>query len=133
MKGCASGPQPADEISNSRGCWEKVSVSHQTGAMGNLDETISAISAEWELETGFLGILHYAVFDVPSSERFLDELRAVPAQTDDLIRRDLVRLLWMIPQVLNHQRGYVEDADGRPLALLIAAVENELTRIFGMP
>jgi len=65
--------------------------------MENSAEVIARLEQEWDLETGFLGLLREGAFDAQKLNRLLDTLRGISYRDDDTIYRRIVSLLWSIP------------------------------------
>jgi hypothetical protein len=68
-----------------------------------IPESIAALEAEWELESGFLGKLRTGHFDAKAAHRLYEVLAKLPFEGDRLDAR-LVALTWYIPTFVSWQR-----------------------------
>lgn len=95
--------------------------------MGDLEK-------EWNLESGFLGMLRRGHFDEAAYERLLATLRRVQTPPDKLSAR-FVALTWYIPIFMTWQRDRCVAAgygDGR-FDNAVSTVTSSLEDILGVP
>ncbi|MDB5033811.1 MAG: hypothetical protein JWQ98_1052 [Chlorobi bacterium] len=72
------------------------------------EEMIDTIGAEYEIPNGSLYKLRQGEYDQEGLERLLAKLRMIHL-TGDMIRRDLVSVLWYLPLFISYQRERVEE------------------------
>jgi hypothetical protein len=99
-----------------------------------MDEWVSALEREWDAETGFIGMLRFGTYQPDAFERMMVVLQSIDVADREYIPRDLIRLLWMIPMVMEGQQPhFARQPERKNLEPSVAAVQNELQRILGVP
>jgi hypothetical protein len=105
-----------------------------------LQEAIEQLDKEWELETGFFGLLRSGVFDQEGAERVISVLQALASDVSQdrapgILDRRLVELTWFMPLFMSWQRRRIEQLGGdlRAFDDTMDAVESLLIRILGVP
>jgi hypothetical protein len=96
---------------------------------------IRAIEAEYDPDSGFLGLLRQGIFDPAGFERLITLLESVKLSNQSLINRRLVALLWMIPTFMSWQEPRVAERGGDIVQLQhrIDKVQTLLYPILGVP
>lgn len=100
-----------------------------------IDELVAKINDEYDLDHGFIGIARAGRLDEPALARLLTLLHECPGVGDGQIDGRLVRLLWLMPWVVEWQVQRLE-GEGKPVDGLRRAgdaIFKELERIFGVP
>jgi len=69
----------------------------------NLETTIENLEREWDLESGFIGLLRGGTFDKAALARFVSVLEQIELPTERVIDRRLVSLLWLVPLMMEWQ------------------------------
>jgi hypothetical protein len=105
-----------------------------------LQEAIQQLDKEWELETGFFGLLRSGIFDSEKADTVVSVLQSLAShasQNDvpDVLDRRLVELTWFIPLFMSWQRPRIEQKGGdlRTLDDTADAIVSLLQRILGVP
>ena len=99
--------------------------------MKDLEKIVAAIESEW-LESGFLWKLRDGEFDIDGYTRLKKQLIAINQQDDRVesyINRDLVKLVWFIPQFMEWQIDRVVQAGSDPS--IISHACSEMREIVG--
>ncbi|MDQ5824263.1 MAG: hypothetical protein M3441_08625 [Chloroflexota bacterium] len=101
---------------------------------------IEQLDREWELETGFFGLLRSGTFDQERADKVISILQVLASDvsqdsTADALDRRLVELTWFIPLFMSWQRGRIEQLGGdlRGFDDTVDAVVSLLQRILGVP
>lgn len=98
-------------------------------------ELVRLLEAEYDTETGFVGLLRSGKFDEMALDRLLSVLRQVEPRGITIDRR-LVSLLWWIPWVIEWQGQRLDRERHREEAERVRrahdAVFKELERILGV-
>lgn len=85
---------------------------------------------------GFFWHYRNGKFDPHRAARAIEVLRSIrPDEFGDALPREVVRLLWWIPRILEWNRERVADggADIEAVEATIGAIEEEMNRILGVP
>jgi hypothetical protein len=105
-----------------------------------LQVAIEELDKEWELETGFFGLLRSGKFDQERADKVFSVLQAlaVGASEDSapaILDRRLVELTWFMPLFMSWQRWQIEQLGGdlRAFDDTVDAVVSLLQRILGVP
>lgn len=100
----------------------------------NLEDLITELEQEWDLETGFLGVLRYGQFHLDKLERLVSCLERIPP-FEEFVPRRLVSLTWYIPLFMIWQKERVieENGDFPALDSAIDRVTNLLEEKLGTP
>lgn len=102
-----------------------------------IQEIIGKLEKEWELETGFFGLLRSGTFDQERADKLISLLQTLASQnnTSGLLDRRLVELTWFIPVFMSWQRWQIEQAGGDlgEFDSTLDAVVSLLHRILGVP
>ena len=101
-----------------------------------LDEALAPLTESWDEPNGVFYRLRQGEFLEEDGDKFLELLRKIDLGDSDLIPRELVRLLWFLPQFTEWQVKRVAEKDpSRESA--VRAFENEIWTViadlFGMP
>lgn len=95
---------------------------------------LDTLEDAWEIEIGFLAQLRDGIFNETLYAEFLQALKEIRVEEEELLPRRLVTLLWYIPQFMEWQTERVADTISEEKYLLKRGlVENELERILGVP
>ncbi len=98
------------------------------------EEIIAQLESTWDIDTGFFGKLREGKFDKELYNDFMQLLRTISFEEEELISSRVVSLLWYIPLFMEWQKERVKkEIDIKEYELLKTAVENELERILGIP
>ena len=102
-----------------------------------LQEVIEKLEKEWELKTGFFGLLRSGTFDQERANKVISLLQTLASQnnTSEVLDRRLVEVTWFIPVFMSWQRWQVEQAGGDlgEFDSTLDAVVSLLHQILGVP
>lgn len=101
----------------------------------DLKNIIKAIDKEWEDE-GFLGKLRGREVDLERMEILISVLKQIKIKdSEKLISRDLVRLLWFIPEFMDWQRDSLKEIgeDSREYQLGCGEIRELVQDVLGNP
>jgi hypothetical protein len=97
-------------------------------------ELISQLEAIWEVDSGFLYKLRQGIFDRELYNEFIQLLREISFEDEELISSRIVSLLWYIPLFMEWQKERVQkNISLNEYNILKTTIENELERILGIP
>jgi hypothetical protein len=97
-------------------------------------EQIGQLDLTWDMDEGFFGKLREGSFDRELHQKFILILRSITFEENELIPRRVISLLWYIPLFMDWQRERVEKSIAQPeYDNIKTEIENELTRILGIP
>jgi hypothetical protein len=101
-------------------------------ATGN--EEFAILECAWD-DSGFLGEFRAGLFDRAKAEEYVAALEAIPEPKGETIPRDLVRIIWFVPQFMEwqHERAIGRNADPTILNVYTERVRTEVMRILGAP
>jgi hypothetical protein len=96
-------------------------------------EQIEKLDLAWDFE-GFFGKLRYGSFDKKLYNDFLQLLKGISFNDEDLIPKRVVALLWYIPLFMEWNMERVQhQVTSNEYFDLKTLIINELERIFGIP
>ncbi|MBF6611714.1 MAG: hypothetical protein IVW55_01130 [Chloroflexi bacterium] len=102
-----------------------------------LQELITNLDREWELETGFFGRLRSSEYDPEGANRVTELLQRIAdaVENEGQLDRRLVSLTWFMPTFISWQRQRVEERTGNGKALdsTLDTIVSILQRVLGMP
>ncbi|OQP52799.1 hypothetical protein A4H97_24165 [Niastella yeongjuensis] len=99
-----------------------------------IQELIEQLESTWEVDTGFFYKLRQGIFDRNLNNEFLNLLKTISFEDDEMISSRVVSLLWYIPLFMEWQKERVGKTMGiEEYNMLKQNIENELERILGVP
>ncbi len=99
----------------------------------DIDAIKRALEAEYDLDSGFIGLLRQGEFDSQGLERLLALLQSIALGDSPTIDRRLVTLVWMIPIIMRWQQDAMVE-NGRDVMELrhgLTRVENAVSNYSG--
>jgi hypothetical protein len=70
----------------------------------DINEIITKLEYEWELENGFLGELRQGHFNEGAYDRFVNFMNFIDCADQEMLPRRLISLIWYIPIFMNWQK-----------------------------
>lgn len=99
------------------------------------DTLISELTAEWDFDGGFFGLLRRGTFDAERAKRLAHVLDRIQPPVQPYIDARLVSLLWYMPIFMSWQREQLSEGDNDLVAFdnFSNVVQNACERILGVP
>jgi hypothetical protein len=99
--------------------------------VAQIDMLVTALEAEYDRRTGFIGRMLEGHYDPVANERLMNTLKAIDSGTGPTINRRLAQALWMMPLLIEWNAEKLRGDDNYLAGVARNTVTHEIERILG--